>query len=1763
MKKMYLLLTAFVALIATNVSGQNRVEEDFDLSLTPTGWTSPLNQGTLISRVTTVQSFGRSGTVASVMCDGYNVAAGNRAQLETPTFTAITAGDSLRFDVAAAAYTANAPDSMIIFAFNGTSYTRIIGWGVEQAINLNGITTAAAMAPAFTPTASQWIEKAIALPIGTTRVRFEFYSEFSNRIYLDRVRVDGSMIYNSTTTTQNNTNTVVPGSTNQEIVGIQVNVAGSRAPFNVTSFSFNTTGSTNAIGDIDSAKVFYSGNSSSFSTATRFGQVPAPNGVFTITGNQQLSSGINYFWLVYDIKPSATLGNTLDAQCNSVTVGGTPRTPLVTNPAGSRLISTPPVAITASLGSASAQYNTLKDAFDNINNGTHQGVINVSINGNTTESAVAILRRSGVGASNYTKVIVKPTVNATIQGNINGPVVHLRGAQNVTIDGRIGTNPSNSLTIQNNSLLTNTVAVQISTLGAGLGARFDTIMHCNIRAGRHDGGTASNTFGIYIADSTISSTGTGNGNSYIGIVNNDIARCRYGIFNRGVTPIASNNKSIFISGNTIGNSNAALNVSFVGIDCQQNDSLVVADNKITDMFESAQTVIVRAIDLGANITNSKIERNYINNIRNTTTTLFRSGQGIFLSTIQGSNNLIANNVILNLNGHGSGTLANNAWGIILSAGGGVNILHNTIAFTGSATTTGSSDLSGCLLLTSSLSTAVVVRGNIFFNTRQPGNNVGGFSMCVHSTATAANVTFNNNIYYVTPLNARFITGVIAAVNRANFAAWQTGTTQDVNSTDANPLLATTIAGKGRIGPGSPAIGAGPTGSVVTLDIEGNTRGATPTIGAYENSTIITDLQPTNVYTLGRLPIPYANPHTPRARVFNLGNVTSSGSKAYLTIRGANSIIDSISLPNIAPGQSVTVDMPSINYNNTGVDTMLISVEGDSNNFNNSINLVQVINTNTYSYAEPFLPAVGGVGFNGATGDFVAKFPYTGSNSINQIGVNFSAGGNTLSIGIWDTSATGTPGTNLWTSAPFNSVTGLNTIVVNPPVPINGTFFVGVRQTGTTNASFSYQTESPIRPQTFYFTSPTGSTTWNDFAPNNPFRFMIEPRLQEADDIGPTSVILPCANVIVGSSPINPQVEIFNFGALSQSSYIVKTLITGPVSFSSTDTVNSTLLSSQSNVVNINNAFNPTVVGNYTMKVWTELAADLQQGNDTLVYEFAVSNVDLATNAGNQLNFDGSTQYGTANGRGNLNISGGMLTLEAWVSPLSFLGNRTILSKNQTNSISHYKLYINGSGNLVFKYANTFGVDSIISNTPLALGEYVHVAATYDYLAGFAKLFINGAQVGQALVSFPLISTLSPVYLASDNSGSLFVGRMDEVRIWDTARTTDQIRSNMHRRLATASHPNLKAYWRMDELSGLSSIDASGNCNAISLAGSPLFNASTLPLGNPVVAKDEVFTNGIINLPNVNSSIEVFNQVGTNEFYVHRFVGLPHGTLPSAIPGGVTATTLNNWVIYRYGAGTMDSSLVTFNVTGINASPLASDFIFFTRSNGGNSAWSINGSAYSADFTTQTVTGVFLSSQYNKQITIGANNNPLPVTILYFNGRNDNKDVHLNWATTSEVNNLGFELQRSVDGKTFERVAFVRGAGNSMEKMLYSYTDQSAFVKMSKQTLYYRLVQKDFSGKESVSDVVVVNSAKQAESGVFVYPNPFTDKFKVSIEATQPGEASIIVTDVAGSIIQQQTSKVNAGVNDLSEFSLQQLSSGIYFVRVIVNGETTVRKVMKQ
>ncbi|MCU0443234.1 MAG: GEVED domain-containing protein, partial [Bacteroidia bacterium] len=166
------------------------------------------------------------------------------------------------------------------------------------------------------------------------------------------VLIDAPMTYTSSTVTQANTNVVFRGNNNQEVIGFTVNMSAIGSPVNLTAIDLNLNGLTDTA-DIQNIRVWYTGASNTFATTTQFGTtrafapaVTAPY-PFTVTGSQSMLNGVNYFWVTYDVKSSATVFNVVDGAITQVTIAGNNYVPTLTAPAGNMLIRVPYCAAVA------------------------------------------------------------------------------------------------------------------------------------------------------------------------------------------------------------------------------------------------------------------------------------------------------------------------------------------------------------------------------------------------------------------------------------------------------------------------------------------------------------------------------------------------------------------------------------------------------------------------------------------------------------------------------------------------------------------------------------------------------------------------------------------------------------------------------------------------------------------------------------------------------------------------------------------------------------------------------------------------------------------------------------------------------------------------------------------------------------------------------------------------------------------------------------------------------------------------------------------------------------------------------------------------------------------------------------------------------------------------------------------------------------------------------------------------------------------------
>lgn len=170
---------------------------------------------------------------------------------------------------------------------------------------------------------------------------------------------------------------------------------------------------------------------------------------------------------------------------------------------------------------------------------------------------------------------------------------------------------------------------------------------------------------------------------------------------------------------------------------------------------------------------------------------------------------------------------------------------------------------------------------------------------------------------------------------------------------------------------------------------------------------------------------------------------------------------------------------------------------------------------------------------------------------------------------------------------------------------------------------------------------------------------------------------------------------------------------------------------------------------------------------------------------------------------------------------------------------------------------------------------------------------------------------------------------------------------------------------------------------------------------------------------------------------------------------------------------------------------------------------------------------------------------LPVIITSFKGSFNGQHVDLNWTTSTEQNNKGFFVQRSLNGQSFQNTGFVNSLasnGNSTRALQYGFKD----LQPQKEN-YYRLVQQDMDGKQCVSQVIKVSAALR--QSIQCFPNPATDKLYVSI-TDGLAVKQLVVTDIQGRQLLLPAQEFSPGEYIIN---IQSLTAGLYYLTLLGEG----------
>ena len=177
----------------------------------------------------------------------------------------------------------------------------------------------------------------------------------------------------------------------------------------------------------------------------------------------------------------------------------------------------------------------------------------------------------------------------------------------------------------------------------------------------------------------------------------------------------------------------------------------------------------------------------------------------------------------------------------------------------------------------------------------------------------------------------------------------------------------------------------------------------------------------------------------------------------------------------------------------------------------------------------------------------------------------------------------------------------------------------------------------------------------------------------------------------------------------------------------------------------------------------------------------------------------------------------------------------------------------------------------------------------------------------------------------------------------------------------------------------------------------------------------------------------------------------------------------------------------------------------------------------------------------------------PIELLYFDAARENStEVLLTWATATELDNKGFEVERMLDNETeFSKIGFIDGLGTSFETNEYFFYDNNSYDGIS----YYRLRQIDFDKSFEYTDSKAVSGENNVSEDVTVFPNPINDNLNIKFDALtiNVSNARFTIVDVMGRIVLDEMKSV-AAYQTIRFHNLTNLTAGAYVLNISIDGE---------
>jgi Concanavalin A-like lectin/glucanases superfamily/Secretion system C-terminal sorting domain len=544
-------------------------------------------------------------------------------------------------------------------------------------------------------------------------------------------------------------------------------------------------------------------------------------------------------------------------------------------------------------------------------------------------------------------------------------------------------------------------------------------------------------------------------------------------------------------------------------------------------------------------------------------------------------------------------------------------------------------------------------------------------------------------------------------------------------------------------------------------------------------------------------------------------------------------------------------------------------------------------------------------------------------------------------------------------------------------------------------------------------------------------------------------------------------------------------------------------------------------------------------------------------------FSGSSSYIEISNSGSASQFklGGSFTVEGWFKTDGSFTSGWEAIVNKGDNAWRIQRY-NQTDNLDFGTSGLSEQD-LQGTTVVDDGNWHFFAAVYDNSDSMKDLYVDGRIDASAKIDTGSLATDTVDVTIGSNleqAARVFSGDIDEVRIWDVARTEQQIRSDM---FSTTSGPQsgLISYWQFNEGTGTTTADSVSGFNG-TLVDSPTWVTSGAPEGG-YGSYDATASTDSVGLSGSNIGAALTTSPDSLDFLGLYEYGSPSDTAVTGetFPSGVTERSPVIWGIFAVGKDTANVTLDYGSISNI----VNRGTLHVLEREEADSPW-VDVTAQFVQNTsghTFTKTGDGSFSQFS--IGAGADNS-LSVLATDFNAITDAGSVTLSWKTQSEVGNAGFNILRqqlstpnqgpaTADWKliaSYTNDDSLRGLGTSSTGMSYRFTDDQV---ASGVTYSYKIQSVSVNGTtRDLSTLSLTVGVPKTYALYQNFPNPFNPSTTIRFDLKEQSNVTLEICNVLGQKVEfWDYGMMNAGRYN-EDVNMVRFASGVYLYRIVAQGK---------